>query len=132
MAVVKSPFEAQHGFKSPGFTVDEAGNVTLRSVTYTITEETTDVSGDYVVRDAGGNFTFDGQFQDGSTTDLESNPGVTLTRGSAYVFNLILRTTNQAGQTLGNMSFNIFSEAVLDGLLRNLFRECAKQAIPDD
>ncbi len=109
MAVVKSPFEAQHGFKSPGFTVDEAGNVTLRSVTYTITEETTDVSGDYVVRDAGGNFTFDGQFQDGSTTDLESNPGVTLTRGSAYIFNLILRTTNQAGQTLGNMSFNIFS-----------------------
>ena len=37
MAVVKSAFEAQHGFKSPGFTVDEAGNVTLRSVTYTIT-----------------------------------------------------------------------------------------------
>ena len=48
MAVVKSPFEAQHGFKSPGFTVDEAGNVTLRSVTYTVTEEATDVSGDYV------------------------------------------------------------------------------------
>lgn len=107
MAVVKSPFEAQHGFKSPGFTVDEAGNVTLRSVTYTITEETTDVSGDYVVRDAGGNFTFDGQFDDNGI-DLKQNPGVTLTRGSAYVFNLILRSTNQAGQTLGNMSFNIF------------------------
>tara|TARA_B100000900_G_scaffold416271_1_gene450847 strand:- start:18938 stop:19972 length:1035 start_codon:yes stop_codon:yes gene_type:complete len=109
MAVVKSPFEAQHGFKSPGFTVDEDGNVTLRSVTYTVVEEATDVSGDYLVRDAGGNFTFDGQYIDGSTTQLESNPGVTLTRGSAYVFNLILRTTNQAGQTLGNMSFNIFS-----------------------
>ena len=108
MAVVKSPFEAQHGFKSPGFTVDEAGNVTLRSVTYTVTEEATDVSGDYVVRDAGGNFTFDGEFEPGSTTQLKSNPGVTLTRGSAYVFNLILRSTNQAGQTLGNNSFNIF------------------------
>ena len=107
MAVVKSPFEAQHGFKSPGFTVDEAGNVTLRSVTYTVTEETTDVSGDYVVRDAGGNFTFDGEFEPGSTTQLKSNPGVTLTRGSAYVFNLILRTTNQAVQTLGNLTFNI-------------------------
>lgn len=109
MAVVKSPFEAQHGFKSPGFTVDEDGNVTLRSVTYTVVEEATDVSGDYLVRDAGGNFTFDGQYIDGSTTQLKSNPGVTLTRGSAYVFNLILRTVNQAGQTLGNMSFNIFS-----------------------
>ena len=30
-----------------------------------------------------------------------------MTRGSAYVFNLILRTTNQAGQTLGNLTFNI-------------------------
>jgi|TARA_B100001094_G_scaffold9812_1_gene8809 hypothetical protein len=108
MAVVKSAFEAQHGFKSPGFTVDEAGNVTLRSVTYTVTDEVTDVSGDYVVRDAGGNFTFDAEFQEDGTT-LKVNPGVTLTRGSAYVFNLILRSVNQAGQTLGNMSLNIFS-----------------------
>ena len=107
MAVVKSPFEAQHGFKSPGFTVDEAGNVTLRSVTYTVSEEATDVSGDYVVRDAGGNFTFDGEFEADGVT-LKLNPGVTLTRGSAYIFNLILRSTNQAGQTLGNNSFNIF------------------------
>ena len=107
MAVVKSPFEAQHGFKSPGFTVDEAGNVTLRSVTYTVTEEATDVSGDYVVRDAGGNFTFDGEFEADGVT-LKLNAGVTLTRGSAYIFNLILRSTNQAGQTLGNNSFNIF------------------------
>ncbi len=107
MAVVKSPFEAQHGFKSPGFTVDEAGNVTLRSVTYTVTEEATDVSGDYVVRDAGGNFTFDGEYEADGVT-LKLNPGVTLTRGSAYIFNLILRSTNQAGQTLGNNSFNIF------------------------
>ncbi len=108
MAVVKSAFEAQHGFKSPGFTVDEQGNVTLRSVTYTYTAEETDVSGDYVVRDAGGNFTFDGQFESDGIT-LKTNPGVTLTRGSAYVFNLTLRTVNQAGQTLGNNSFNVFS-----------------------
>ena len=59
-----------------------------------------------MVRDAGGNFTFDGEFEaDGSTTLFQS--GVTLTRGSAYIFNLILRTTNQAGQTLGNLTFNI-------------------------
>ena len=107
MAVVKSPFEAQHGFKSNGFLVDDQGNVTLRSVTYTVTEEATDVSGDYVVRDAGGNFTFDGEFEADGVT-LKLNPGVTLTRGSAYVFNLILRSTNQAGQTLGNNSFNVF------------------------
>ena len=107
MTVVKSPFEAQHGFKSNGFLVDDQGNVTLRSVTYTVTEEATDVSGDYVVRDAGGNFTFDGEFEADGVT-LKLNPGVTLTRGSAYIFNLILRSTNQAGQTLGNNSFNIF------------------------
>tara|TARA_Y100001958_G_C21239309_1_gene566570 strand:- start:1554 stop:2582 length:1029 start_codon:yes stop_codon:yes gene_type:complete len=106
MAVVKSPFEAQHGFKSPGFTVDAEGNVTLKSVTYTVTEEAVDVSGDYLVRDAGGSFTFDGQFQEDGQT-LAQNPAVELIRGSAYVFNLKLRSTNQAGQTLGNLTFNI-------------------------
>ena len=113
MTVIKSPFEAQHGFKSPGFTVDEAGNVTLRSVTYTVTEEATDVSGDYVVRDAGGNFTFDGEFEADGVT-LKLNPGVTLTRGSAYIFNLILRSTNQAGQTLGNTVSISFKQTVED------------------
>ncbi len=127
MAVVKSPFEAQHGFKSPGFTVDDAGNVTLRSVTYTVTEDTVDVSGDYVVRDAGGNFTFDSEFQPDGTT-LKINPGVTLTRGNAYVFNLILRSINQAGQTLGNMSFNVYSN---DGTGYTLYNTGMKHVTMD-
>jgi hypothetical protein len=108
MSVIKSPFEAQHGFKSNGFLVDDQGNVTLRSVTYTVVDEAADVSGDYVVRDAGGNFTFDGEYQDGSATDLQANPVVTLTRGSSYIFNLNLRSTNAAGQTLGSLSFNVY------------------------
>ena len=88
MPVVKSPFEAQHGFKSPGFSVDDQGNVTLKSVTYTVVEETVDVSGDYLLRQAGDAFTVDGVYQAGSTTELQSNPTLTLTRGSSYVFNL--------------------------------------------
>tara|TARA_Y100000287_G_scaffold61433_1_gene48371 strand:+ start:3587 stop:4618 length:1032 start_codon:yes stop_codon:yes gene_type:complete len=111
MPVVKSPFEAQHGFKSPGFSVDDQGNVTLKSVTYTVVEETVDVSGDYLLRQAGNAFTIDGIYQAGSTTELQSNPTLTLTRGSSYVFNLFLRVTNQAGQTLGDYSFNLFELA---------------------
>ena len=80
----------------------------MRSVTYTVVDEAADVSGDYVVRDAGGNFTFDGEYQDGSATDLQANPVVTLTRGSSYIFNLNLRSTNAAGQTLGSLSFNVY------------------------
>ena len=45
MPVIKSPFEAQHGYKSPGFTVDELGNVTVRTLSYTVQEEV-EISGD--------------------------------------------------------------------------------------
>lgn len=109
MTVVKSAFEAQYGFKSPGFSVDDEGNVTLRSVTYTVTEEEVDLAGDFLVRQAGNAFTIDGYYQAESDTELQPNPTVELTRGSTYVFNLQLREVNQAGQTLGNFSFNIFT-----------------------
>ena len=37
MAVVLKQFEAEYGFKSPGFTVDNAGNVVVRTITNTYT-----------------------------------------------------------------------------------------------
>ena len=44
---IRPSLEAQHGFKSSDFPVDDPSNVTLKSVTYTVVEETVDVSGDY-------------------------------------------------------------------------------------
>ena len=37
MAVVKRPFISESGFQSTGFTVDTAGNVTVRTITNTYT-----------------------------------------------------------------------------------------------
>ena len=91
MTVIKSPFEAQHGYKSPGFTVDDLGNVTVRTLTYTVAEETV-VSGDFIMRHVGAGqnskFTIDGYWISGTTT-LQENPAVALTRGEAY-FNIQL------------------------------------------
>lgn len=111
MTVVKSAFEAQYGFKSPGFAVDDQGNVTLKSITYTVTEEEVDLAGDFLVRQAGNAFTVDGYYQAGSDVNLQPNPALEVIRGSTYVFNLKLRELNQAGQLLGNFSFNIFTFA---------------------
>ena len=92
MTVIKSPFESQHGYKSPGFTVDNAGNVTVRTLTYTVSEET-EVSGDFIMRQAGtgvwANFTIDDYFVSGTNT-LQSNPAISVERGSAYTFTLLL------------------------------------------
>ena len=109
MTVIKSPFEAQHGYKSPGFTVDELGNVTVRTLTYTVTEEV-EVTGDFIMRQAGtgvwANFTIDDYFVEGTNT-LESNPGIALTRGNAYTFTLLLRE----GGT-GEITLNILQDDV--------------------
>ena len=39
MAVNYIPFETEHGFASPGFAVDAEGNVTVKSLTYSVVEE---------------------------------------------------------------------------------------------
>ena len=88
MTVTKSPFEAQHGYKSPWVTVDDLGNETVRTLTYTVQEEAS-VSGDFIVRDNGGNFTIDGYVIDGTET-LDTNPGIDVVRWQAYTFNLLL------------------------------------------
>ena len=92
MTVIKSPFEAQHGYKSPGFTVDELGNVTVRTLTYTVAEET-EVSGDFIIRQVDSEpwskFTVDGYYVSGTNT-LQANPALAVERGSAYTFTLLL------------------------------------------
>ena len=111
MTVIKSPFEAQHGYKSPGFTVDELGNVTVRTLTYTVSEEI-EVTGDFIMRQAGSSpwwtFTIDNYLIDGTNT-LESNPGIALTRGSSYTFTLLLR---EGG--VGDITFNILQDDIAD------------------
>ena len=101
MTVIKSPFEAQHGYKSPGFTVDNDGNVTVRTLTYTVTEET-EVSGDFIMRQTGtgvwAKFTVDNYYVTGTNT-LQENPGLAIERGSAYTFTLLLGSED--------LSFNI-------------------------
>lgn len=104
MPVIKSPFEAQHGYKSPGFTVDELGNVTVRTLSYTVQEEV-EISGDFIMRQTGTGqwsaFTIDGYFIEGTTT-LEENPGLALTRDQTYTFTLLL---TEGG---GDISFNLY------------------------
>ena len=103
MSVTKSPFEAQAGYKSPGFTVDELGNVTVRTLTYTAQEEAS-VSGDFILRDNGGNFTVDGYVIDGTET-LDTNPGVAVVRGQAYTFTILLRVGG-----IGSLTLNVFQD----------------------
>ena len=71
MPVIKSPFEAQHGYKSPGFSVDELGKVTVRTLSYTV-QEAQEISGDFIMRQAGTGiwsaFTIDGYFIENTNT----------------------------------------------------------------
>ena len=55
MAVNYKQFEANYGFKSPGFTVDNLGNVIVRTITNTYTPTATD-SIDYTVTESTNNF----------------------------------------------------------------------------
>ena len=106
MPVIKSPFEAQHGYKSPGFSVDELGNVTVRTLSYTVQEEQ-EISGDFIMRQAGTGiwsaFTIDGYFIENTNT-LESNPDISLTRDQAYTFTLLL--TENAGDITLNLYYD--------------------------
>ena len=56
MAVVLKQFEAEYGFKSPGITVDNAGNVVVRTITNTYTP--TCSQHDYNANETAGAFTW--------------------------------------------------------------------------
>lgn len=90
MAVTYNPFESQHGFKSPGFAVDDAGNVTVRSLSY-IEEEQVTIEGRLYFNELGVGdqavFTQDGIFVS-ETETLVPNPTLRLTRGETYSINL--------------------------------------------
>jgi len=85
MPLQYNKFESEFGFKSPGFEVDDEGNVTLRSITYSVIEEE-DSTADYQVTQniAGTGFNFAGVVGD--------NPTITLEKGSTYSFDITLST----------------------------------------
>lgn len=96
MAVDYKQFQSESGFKSPFFSVDDQGNVTLRSITYLVPpEEEVDLTPDFSVTEQGGNFFV--------TEENAQNPTLELVRGIEYVFRL----------TLTSLTFNIFSGGVL-------------------
>lgn len=89
MAVTQRPFESEFGFKSPGFTVDELGNITATSINAAGAGGGGTQTGDYSVTTVGGNYRIT------STTivvDTGDNPALSLTRGTSYSFTLNLST----------------------------------------
>lgn len=90
MAVTYNPFESEYGFKSPGFTVDDQGNVVVKSLTFSVQEETIIEDRFYmnqVGTGQGSAFTQDGVVSPG-TDILQENPPIALTRGTESSFNL--------------------------------------------
>jgi hypothetical protein len=77
MAVINSPFESQYGFKAPGFSVDELGNITATSITTSI-EDNSSALVNFTVIETGSQFTF---------LEFEgNNPAITIFRSSVYRF----------------------------------------------
>jgi poly(3-hydroxybutyrate) depolymerase len=83
MAVSYKQFETDYGYKSPGFTVDNLGNVTVRTITNTYTPTASD-SIDYTVTELSNNFSI----TDKDNNNLGTNPAISLKRGTTYVFKL--------------------------------------------
>lgn len=90
MPVNYIPFEAEHGFKSPGFTVDAEGNVTLKSLTYSVVEEAI-VENRFYMKQSGeaesSAFIENTTFAAGTQIPQE-NPPFSLVRGAEYSFDL--------------------------------------------
>ena len=91
MPLQYNKFESEFGFRSPGFEVDNQGNVTLRSITYSIIEEEGPAAADFDITQniAGTAFNVGGVVGD--------NPTITLEKGTTYTFNI----------TLSNLTWNI-------------------------
>jgi hypothetical protein len=90
MAVNYIPLEAEHGFKSPGFSVDAEGNVTLKSLTYSVVEEEIVENRFYMRQSGEGNssaFIENTTYNTGTQIPAE-NPSFSLVRGTTYSFDL--------------------------------------------
>ena len=84
MAVVKRPFISENGFQSTGFTVDTAGNVTVRTITNTYTPPAPAIVPDFNVEETAGAFSWK---KDG-TAVAGTNPTITVERGKTSSINL--------------------------------------------
>lgn len=92
MTVTNTPFESRYGFKGPGFSVDDNGNIIANSITLDLVDDNVNTPADFIIGEAGGGFSF---------KNLDStNPEITVARGSSYVFELTLET----------LDFSLFSD----------------------
>ena len=81
MAVINAPFESQYGFKGPGFSVDELGNITATSIITNSAPVDNEIV-DYTISENANAFSFSGLSGD--------NPTLTLARSKSYKFKLVL------------------------------------------
>lgn len=94
--IVNSPFKSKFGFESAGFTVDDEGNISAKSISLVdeVPDEVdTDLPADRKFVEVSGNFRLSG-----SATD---NPGFTVFRTKTTTIDLELST----------LTFNIYSDA---------------------
>ena len=88
MAVNYIPFETEHGFASPGFAVDAEGNVTVKSLTYSVVEEAIVDNRFYMKQTgegAGSNFVENTTYSVGTQIQQE-NPSFSFVRGRISEF----------------------------------------------
>ena len=110
MAVVFKPFETDYGYKSPGFTVDVDGNVTVRTITNTYTPPVIPPSPDFNINETAGAFTILNK----GTAVVGNNPTISVERGTTYTF--VLDTSS--------LAFNIFKpDVATPSVPGNLYNE---------
>ena len=108
MAINYKQFETQSGFKSPGFTVDTAGNVVVRTLTQTFIPEAASPAPDYSINEDGGAF---------SITNLSgANPTITLTRGESKTFGLNLTSLGFNFFTPSDANSSVPGTAIINGV----------------
>lgn len=108
MAINYKSFETQSGFKSPGFTVDTAGNVVVRTITSTFIPEAATTPPDFTITENGGAFevaNFSGP-----------NPTIVLTRGEAKTFKLDLTSLGFNFFTPSDANPSIPGTAIINGV----------------
>jgi len=93
MAVINSPFESQYGFKGPGFSVDEFGNITATSIITNsgVVEDTDIVDFTITETESADAFLFNNL--------VGNNPTITLARSKSYKFSI----------TVPGLTFNIYN-----------------------
>lgn len=83
MAIINSPFESQYGFKAPGFSVDELGNITAKSIITADADDEVSIT-DFSVSESENTFLIAGY--------EGANPTITIARNKSYKFGLTLPT----------------------------------------